>query len=319
MASWQVNAVRIPMNEDCWLGINGAPQAYSGAAYRNAIAGYVGTVQSAGLVPILELHWTGAGSTKATGLQPMLNRDHSVDFWQQVAEAYKSNTGVIFDLHNEPYPDKNRDTAAAWDCWKNGTTSANAVTCPGGGMSYQAAGMQEIVNIVRSTGAANPILLGGVRYANSLSQWLAYKPQDPAGNLLAAWHVYNFNVCNSPRCYDANAAPVAATVPLVASEIGQDDCGSEMLTKLMSWLDAHQAGYLAWTWDTWGSACGRLSLIADHAGTPTAYGRIFKEHLARAGTGTGTGTGTSPTNPAAPPLRRGPGRTSGGARGLALE
>src|SRR5690349_9491770 len=41
MASWNVDAVRVPLNEDCWLGINGAPAAYSGANYRNAIAGYV--------------------------------------------------------------------------------------------------------------------------------------------------------------------------------------------------------------------------------------------------------------------------------------
>jgi hypothetical protein len=317
IASWRANAVRIPMNEDCWLSINGAPQAYSGAAYHNAVATYVATVQSVGLVPILELHWTGAGNTRAMGQEPMLNRDHSVAFWQQVAAAYKVNTGVIFDLHNEPYPDKNRDSASAWDCWKNGTSLANTATCPGGGKSYQAAGMQEIVNAVRATGATNPILLGGVQYANSLSKWLAYKPQDPAGNLLAAWHVYNFNLCSSAACYDATAAPVAASVPLVASEIGQDDCGSEMLTTLMQWLDARNAGYLAWTWDNWGSACGRLSLISDHAGTPTKYGQIFKEHLASVGSTGSTGNpGTGVTlAPAAAPIAPNALRVLGGVFG----
>ena len=280
IAAWGTNAVRIPLNEDCWLNINGAPPAYSGTAYKNAIAGYVATVQAAGLVPILELHWTGAGTTMATGQQPMLNRDHSVAFWQQVANAYKTNTGVVFDLHNEPYPDGNRDTVAAWDCWKNGTTITNAAACPGSGLTYQAAGMQELVNTVRATGATNPVLLGGVQYANALSRWLAYKPQDPTGNLIAAWHVYNFNVCNSTPCYDATAAPVAAAVPLVAGEIGENDCGTAMLTTLMTWLDSHNAGYLAWTWDTWGTACARLSLITDYAGTPTAYGQAYKDHLA---------------------------------------
>ena len=33
--------VRIPINEDCWLGINGVPRAYSGAAYRAAIVAFV--------------------------------------------------------------------------------------------------------------------------------------------------------------------------------------------------------------------------------------------------------------------------------------
>src|SRR5437899_438559 len=38
IAAWRSNAVRIPLNEDCWLNINGSPPAYSGAAYQNAIA-----------------------------------------------------------------------------------------------------------------------------------------------------------------------------------------------------------------------------------------------------------------------------------------
>src|SRR5213082_1383563 len=33
IASWRTNAVRVPLNEDCWLAINGAPAAYSGTAY----------------------------------------------------------------------------------------------------------------------------------------------------------------------------------------------------------------------------------------------------------------------------------------------
>ena len=31
IASWNANAVRIPINEDCWLGINGQPNSNQGA------------------------------------------------------------------------------------------------------------------------------------------------------------------------------------------------------------------------------------------------------------------------------------------------
>jgi endoglucanase len=41
MKSWHINAVRVPMNEDCWLGLNGVPAASSGASYRDAIRAYV--------------------------------------------------------------------------------------------------------------------------------------------------------------------------------------------------------------------------------------------------------------------------------------
>jgi endoglucanase len=272
IVGWRANAVRVPMNEDCWLNINGSPAAYSGAAYQTAIKNYVSLLNQKGLYAVLELHWTAPGTQKATGQQPMLDRDHSVTFWSQVAAAFAGNDRVIFDPHNEPYPDSNRDTAAAWRCWRDGGTCA--------GVSFQAAGMQEIVTAIRATGATNVIALGGVQYSNALSQWLAYKPSDPLNNLVASWHVYNFNVCSTSTCWNNTAGTVGAQVPVVAMEIGDDSCNATFMNALLGWLDAHNSGYLAWTWDTWGTACGDIALIRDYAGTPTTYGQIYKTHLA---------------------------------------
>ena len=272
IVSWRANAVRVPLNEDCWLAINGAPSAYSGANYQQAIKSYVSLLNQNGLYAILELHWTAPGTQKATGQQPMLDRDHSVTFWTQVAAAFKGNDAVLLEPHNEPYPDNNSDTAAAWRCWRDGGTCS--------GMSYQAAGMQEIVTAIRGTGATNVILLGGVEYSNALSQWLTYRPSDPLNNVAAAWHVYNFNVCASTTCWTNTVGLVAAQVPVVATEIGDDSCSATFMNSVMSWLDTRGLGYLAWTWDTWGTACSDIALISDFAGTPTTYGQIYKTHLA---------------------------------------
>jgi len=272
IASWRTNAVRVPLNEDCWLAINGAPGAYSGATYRQAIQSYVSLLNQNGLYAILELHWSGPGTTKATGQQPMPDRDHSVTFWSQVAAAFKGNNAVLLEPYNEPYPDSNSDTVAAWTCWRDGGTC--------GGQSFQAAGMQELVDAIRATGATNVIVLGGVEYSNALSQWLAYKPSDPLNNLAAAWHVYNFNICAAATCWNSTAGAVAAQVPVVATEIGTDNCSATFMTSLMSWLDAHNMGYLGWTWDDWGTTCGAIALIVDYSGTPTTYGQIYKTHLA---------------------------------------
>jgi len=272
IAAWRTNAVRVPMNEDCWLNINGSPAAYSGANYQQAIKNYVSLLNQNGLYAILELHWTAPGTQKATGQQPMLDRDHSVTFWTQVAAAFKGNDRVIFEPQNEPYPDNNSDTAAAWRCWRDGGTCS--------GVSFQAAGMQEIVTAIRGTGATNVIALGGVQYSNALSQWLTYRPTDPLNNVVAAWHVYNFNVCKTTTCWNNTVGVVAAQVPVVATEIGDDSCNGTFMTGLMAWLDAHNSGYLAWTWDTWGTTCGDIALVRDYAGTPTTYGQIFKTYLA---------------------------------------
>lgn len=269
ITAWRANAVRVPLNEACWLGINGVSKTYGGANYQAAIRNYVNTLTQQGLIPILELHWSAPGTQAATGQQPMPDRDHTPTFWAQVATAYKGDSSVIFDLFNEPYPDNNQDTAEAWRCWRDGGTCS--------GVPFQAAGMQELVNAVRATGAQNVIMLGGVQYANALSGWLAHKPTDPTGNLVAAWHVYNFNICNNTTCYDQKVAPVAQQVPLVAGEIGENTCGHTFIDPLMGWLDARGASYLAWTWNTWGG-CGPV-LITDYNGTPTAYGAGFRDHL----------------------------------------
>ena len=40
IAAWQANAVRVPLNETCWLAINGVKPAYAGANYARAISDF---------------------------------------------------------------------------------------------------------------------------------------------------------------------------------------------------------------------------------------------------------------------------------------
>lgn len=267
--AWKVNAIRVPLNEICWLGINGVPAAYSGANYRAAIADYVQRITNAGMIAILDLHWTAPGTGIPNDQDPMPDRDHSPTFWGQVADAFKDNGSVIFELFNEPFPDSNQNTTAAWTCWRDGGT------CPGVG--FTAAGMQELLDAIRATGATNVVLAGAVQYSNTLTRWLTYKPTDATGNLAAAWHVYNFNICATTGCYATNAGPVLASVPVVATEIGDDTCNGSFITTLMGWMDANGGSYVPWVWNTWGTC---LSLITNYDGTATIpYGQAYRDHL----------------------------------------
>jgi hypothetical protein len=278
IATWnKINAVRVPLNEDCWLGINRVNPAYSGTNYQQAIERFVSGLNDNGLVAILDLHWSAPGRKQATGQQPMPDRDHSLAFWQSVAAAFASNQSVIFDLFNEPYPDSNQDTTAAWQCW---STATNCI-----GLHYTAAGMQDLVNTVRGTGARNVILLGGVQYANSLSRWLFYEPSDPDTNLVASWHAYDFNACNTTSCWTTTVAPVAQQVPVVTGEFGEMNQGPPFVTVLLQWLDQNGISYVGWTWDAWNSWD---SLITAYNGTPNAgfyngvqaYGGAYHDYLA---------------------------------------
>ena len=265
MRAWKINVVRVPLNESCWLGTDGVKPEYGGASYQQAIADWVALLTSRGMVVIVELHWIGGGTTPEGGQLPMPRRATTPLFWHQVATRFKGNEAVLFDLFNEPFPDGNRNTAEAWRCWRDGGTCA--------GMTFEAAGMQELVDTVRASGARNVILLGGVQYANAMSGWLSHRPTDPLHRIAAAWHVYNMNSCNTVACWNANVAPVAAQVPLVIGEVGDVNSGATFVNAVMDWADARDASYLAWVWNVWGSP---LDLITNYDGTPSSYGQTFR-------------------------------------------
>ncbi|HVX21676.1 MAG TPA: cellulase family glycosylhydrolase [Acidimicrobiales bacterium] len=286
MAAWHVNAVRVPLNEDCWLGINGVNPAYGGANYRSAVQDYVHLLNAAGLVAVLDLHWNAPGTTPANGQQVMADADHSPAFWTSVATAFKANPGVVFDLYNEPHD-------VSWPCWLDGcTTSAG----------WKAAGMQTLVDAVRGTGATQPLMVGGLNWGGDLSQWLAHEPVDPLHQLVASVHIYNFSQCNTQACWDQTIAPVAAKVPVVTGELGETDCGTSFVDGYMAWADTVGVSYLGWTWDAGGgwSCTNGPSLITDYQGDPTPFGAGLRAHLATLGGG-GTTTTTAPPVTTMPP------------------
>jgi endoglucanase len=265
MAAWHINAVRVPLNEDCWLAVNGVAANLSGTAYRSAIASYVAALHNAGLIVILDLHWNAPGTTPAaqTGQQVMADADHSPAFWASVSSYFKNDPAVVFDLYNEPHD-------ISWSCWRDGCRTSGG---------WQTAGMQQLVNAVRSSGATQPVMLGGLGWSSDLSQWLTYRPTDSANQEAASFHVYNFSGCNTASCWAATVAPVAAAVAVVTGEIGENDCASSFITGYMAWADAQGVSYLGWTWDTWDCSSGP-ALITAYDGTATAFGAGYRDHLA---------------------------------------
>ncbi len=283
MKSWgPVNAVRVPLNEACWNAESYVNSAYAGTNYIDAIKSYVSLLNSNGIVAILDLHWTdgaytgasaGCSSAQATCQKPMPDAAQAIPFWTSVANTFKGNDAVIFDLFNEPYASRadNNNSAEGWQCWETGS--------PCTGISYPVAGMQQMINAVRGTGANNVLMLGGEEYSNDLTSWLQYEPTDPDHNLVASWHSYNFNTCSSQSCWTSQIAPVIASVPVVAGEIGENDCAGTYITPLTTWLESQNTSFLAWAWNADFNCSSGPGLITDYTGTPTNYGAAYKAVL----------------------------------------
>ncbi|EFA83999.1 galactose-binding domain-containing protein [Heterostelium album PN500] len=273
MKDWGINAIRLPLNEDCWLGLHDKESKYFGSAYRKAIIDYVNTVTDMNMAVLLDLHWAGGngGTILATRQIPMPNKVNSAAFWKSVAMAFKDNSRVLFDLYNEPYPYGNTwDNVNAWKCWRDGDTCGPEI-------NYPVAGMQDLVNAVRSAGSKNIILLAGIQYATSLTHFLEYIPSDPEGQLGASVHSYDFNFCRAQGCWDTYLRPVFSKYPVVATETGQKDCKSDFLTDFLHYADKNDLHYFAWSWIV--ANCSGPSLLTSYDGDATEYGEGYKKYL----------------------------------------
>jgi endoglucanase len=281
ITSWHANTIRIPLNEHCWLGLQGIDPRFSGAAYRASVAGYVRELRARGLYVIVDLHWAAPSEVLADHQLPMADADSAVDFWTSVAQTFADDAGVLFDVFNEPFLDSALCTNGhgasidSWACLRDGcvVSTADALT-------YRTVGTQALVDAIRGAGAHNVILIPGLSYSSDLSRWLEHAPRDPLGQIAASLHLYNFSGCTDDECFSRRFDAVAAAVPLVAGEIGENDCGHAFVDDYMTWADRRGVSYLGWVWNPWDCKKGP-ALITSWDGTPTTYGEGLRRHLAR--------------------------------------
>ena len=333
IASWNANAVRVPLNEDCWMGINGQPNSktLTASGYRQAVKEYVSFLNAHGLYAILDLHWTAPGTQVAAEQQPMPDSDHSPAFWESVASTFKGNPAVVFDVFNEPYDptdprsgtDQVPQDKVTWNCWDTGTENgpAGGAPCgtpaytPEGGklLSYTVAGLQTLVNKIRGAGATQPVLVGGLDYANDLTGWLENAPNDPLNQEAASFHNYMGKECDHESCWNSEIASVAANVPVVTGEFDEDNfdeakCENKTPStfdqEYMNWADAHGVSYLAWGWlvltqqEKDEEGCSAFYLLEDYGGTPAPpNGTALHEHLLSLPPGGTATTSTTTTTP----------------------
>lgn len=287
--TWGANTVRLALNQDFWLSSTGSVvgSASRCLGYKATVQNAVASAEAAGLDVVLDLHWSDEGSLSSTSVgQKCMADSNSLTFWRQVAGSFATDPRVMFELYNEPHD-------VPWGVWQNGGT----FTCTDG-VTYQAAGMQQMINAVRSAGATNVVLAGGLDWAYDLSG----VPSHPlsGANVAYATHPYEFKSGDSPSSWQAKFGFLTTSAPVVATEFGTNTCGQDAYdTDVLRYFQASGMGYTAWGW--WAGGCSFPALIADAAGTCVNGGCVTQADLL--GYANGSRTVTVPPSSTGPRAR----------------
>jgi hypothetical protein len=242
---WKANVVRLSVNQGYWLR---GSATYS-AGYAAELARVVATIEQAGMDVILDNH--GSGSRYMADA-------NTVVFWREVAAVYQHDPHVLFELFNEP-------NQITWDVWLNGGMA------PDGPVH----GMQELYNAVRSTGATNLVVIGGLSWAYDLSGVPTHRVV--GNNIVYNTHPYSYPG-KQPQDWDYGFGFLAQTDPIIATEFGNTDCSTGYYQAFVNYAKAHHISWTAWAWFP-DAGCGFPPIISDWDGTPTATGLVVKGAL----------------------------------------
>ena len=229
MDEWKANCIRLPINEAHWFGTS-PYQNDKGMAFRAACDKIVRLAANRGAYVVIDLHRFRAPKAE------------HIDFWKACAEHYKDHPAVLFDLFNEPH-------GISWEVWRNGGFVGAAGKVDESAFlseeekrknqGFESVGMQALVDAVRSTGAKNVVIAGGLHWANDLTgieseaiekgEAKSYRLDDPSGNgIMYAWHTYHWHKGWG------RIPPVAAKHPIFLGEVGASPLG------VMNFIPAEQ-------------------------------------------------------------------------------
>jgi endoglucanase len=272
---WHARIIRVPLSEDRWFGK--APDSYDdGTNYRELVKDVVETARANGAYTILDLHWNDADEWGKNIGQHKMPDQHSLLFWKSLASTYANVPWVLFDLYNETHD-------VSWDIWRDGGQVTDAVR-GSGSKTYQAAGMQQVLDTIRSTGARNVCLVGGLDWAADFTcLYNGHALKDHNGNgLIYSYHYYTVKRY-SVNDWAGRMKKAARLVPVIVGEFGNgprglpSDHGTQWIRHVFEVIQ--DSGY-SWTaWSFHPSAGPTILRSFNYEPTP-AFGVYVKDALA---------------------------------------
>jgi aryl-phospho-beta-D-glucosidase BglC (GH1 family) len=279
ITDWHVNHIRLPLAQDRWFG-KAPEQTDGGKSYRALVDQVVDLCTRNGCYILLDLHWSNAGEWGKQIGQHVMPDQNSVTFWRDLASTYKNHPAVLFDLYNEPHD-------ISWDIWLKGGKVTERAYRRNPQKTYDAVGMQTLLDTVRETGAKNVVIAGGLDWSYDMSGFLQGKQlSDPTGNgVIYANHAYPFKG-DTVEKWIVKMEKATQTLPVIVSEFGaegrpgtgpnRNQRGEEWVRRVLQALEDHK-----WNWTAWDlhPAAGPR-LVSDWKYTPTpTFGKWVKEAL----------------------------------------
>lgn len=273
---WKANCVRVPMKEEFWWG-KSPYQKDGGEGYRKKLDKMITLAANRGAYIVIDLHRYRAPK-----------QEHA-DFWKEFATLYKDHPAVLFDLLNEPH-------GISWEVWQKG----GFVGEKGGkdesaflseeekkkNQGFESIGMQGLVDAVRSTGAKNVVIAGGVEWCNDLSGVVnGYALEDKGGNgIMYSWHTYNWH-----KDWEKKVGAAAERYPIFLGEVGADIKKMDFLPAeiqedpytwvpdMLGFIQKHRINWTGWCFHPRATPV----MITDWDYTPSPFwGAFAKEALA---------------------------------------
>lgn len=273
VTGWAANVLRLPFNQDWCLNGRGA---HSAEAYLATLDQVIAWTAELGAYTILDLQWLDVETIFGTTVDPIQGRaanhvpptpnEHTITLWRVLAERYRDEPAVIFDLLNEPHDAMQDDPHPLNLIDSEGNIS------PSNEMHFAARDWSAWANVltaaIREIRPEGIIMICGVDWAFDLSTVAVDAP-----NIVYSTHIYsNRNRKNWPKALGRHRE-----VPIFVGEWGGTEQDLEFGSNLASRMEQLGLGWAAWSWSD-------FPRLVDAAGTPpfraTAFGSLVRNELA---------------------------------------
>ncbi len=270
---WHSNVIRLPVTENFWFGRGPWQANDGGVGYRKIVDTVIAEAAKRGAYVVLDYHSFGTPGPEA------------VAFWRDAAVRYKNHPGVIYELLNEPIP-------ADWKEWRDGgLLTRDDLLNRANDEVFDSPGMQGLLDTVRSTGAHNVVVAGGIGWGYELAglnDGYALTERADGHGIMYSSHLYPW-AKNWEKCL----VPVLGKYCIFSGEVGSpplDWKGFDFIKPewripdVGDWpndaIGLIQKYKINWTGFSFHPSCGPCA-ISDWDYTPTPYwGAFVKDALA---------------------------------------